>query len=201
MAWKKRKLGIGESKSFKKILQKYICPTVPSKHPVIIIILLLSFAYLGATSEREIPNSPKSKHKRVTSIVHIVKSAVNIPRYNIKQVWKIEYCLSSSKKEVKYQDQDINILDLTLKLSYPSNNQFCHIFCDKTITEWLGTYKNLDEYKNIVRYFHTRLVLFVRNLYYDEYETVFFSTMLSFYHSMDKNKKIALSNLFENRYN
>ena len=53
----------------------------------------------------------------------------------------------------------------------------------------------------MVRYFHVRLALFIYNLYYDKCGTVFYSTIAAFYHSMGKNKKIALIALFENTYN
>lgn len=62
-------------------------------------------------------------------------------------------------------------------------------------------YKNIDEYENIVRYFHVWLALFVQGFYYDEFEIVFYSILPTFYHSIDKNKKIALTALFKNPYN
>ena len=59
----------------------------------------------------------------------------------------------------------------------------------------------MDEYENIVRYFYARLTLFVRGVHYDKYKTVFCSIIPVFYHSIDKNEKIALTALFQNAYN
>ena len=59
----------------------------------------------------------------------------------------------------------------------------------------------MDEYENMIRYYHTWLALFVQGFYYGKCETVFCLIMLAFYHSIDKNEKIALTALFENAYN
>lgn len=62
-------------------------------------------------------------------------------------------------------------------------------------------YKNIDEYKNIMRYFYAWLTLFVCSFYYNKYKTIFCSTTPALYYFMNMNKKIALISLFKNVYN
>ena len=203
MARGKRKLGAGDPESSKETPQKCARPAIPSKRSEIIRTLSLSVVCLSATPQREISNSSStSKHKRkATPIMHIVEVAVNIPRRNARQERQIEDSPSSSEDEVGRQGPEVNTSDSPLELSYPSIDEFWDVFGDEASTERLSTCKNMDEYENMVRYFHARLALFVRGLHYDECETVFRSTTPAFYHSMDKNEKIALTALFENAYN
>lgn len=65
-----------------------------------------------------------SKYKKAMFNVHIIEGVVNIFWCNIRQAKQIENSPSSFKEEVKCQDQEINILDLLLELSYPSINKF-----------------------------------------------------------------------------
>lgn len=142
-----------------------------------------------------------SKHKtKVMPIVYITK-LINTPKRNITQARQIKDSLSNFKDKVRCQGPKGIILDLPLELSYPLINEFWNVFGDEASTKKLNTCKNIDQYKNIVRSFYAQLVLFVQSLYYDKCETVFCSTTPAFYHSMDKNKKIALSLLFKNAYN
>ena len=203
MAQGKRKLSARDPESSKKILQKRARPAVPSKRPVIIGTLSPSVVCLGATPQQEIPNSSlTSKYKsKATSIVHIVEAVVNTPWRNARQARQIEDSPSSFEDKIGRQGPKVNTSDLPLELSYPLINEFWDVFGDEASMKSLSTCKNMDEYENMVRYFHARLALFVRGLHYDECETVFRSTTPAFYHSMDKNEKIALTALFENAYN
>ena len=202
MARGKRKLGAGDPKLSKKTPQKSARLAVPNKRPVIIGTSSPSVVCLGATLQREIPNSPTKKHKnKATPIVHIVEAAVNTSRRNIRQARQIEDSPSISKDEVGRQSPEVNASDSPLELSYPSIDEFWDVFGDEASMKRLSTCKNMDEYENLVRYFHARLALFVQGLHYNKCKTVFRSTSPAFYHSMDKKEKIALTALFENAYN
>lgn len=200
MARAKRKLGAGDPESSKTTPQKRARPAVPSKRPVIIGTSSPSVVRLGASPQQDMPDSPASKHKSKATPI-IVEAAVNTPRRNVRQANQIEDSSSSSEDEVRHQGPEVNTSDSPLELSYPSIDEFWDVFGDEASTERLSMCKNVDEYENMVRSFHARLALFVRGLHYDECETVFRSTTPAFYHSMDKNEKIALTALFENAYN
>ena len=151
---------------------------------------------LGATLQQQIPNSPTSKHKsKATPIVQIVEVAVNIPWRNARQTRQIKDSLFSSLDKIGRQSPEINISDLPLELSYPSIDKFLDVFEDEAPTERLSTCKNVDKYENMMRYFYARLMLFVWGPHYDKCKTVFCSTTLAFYHSMNKNEMIALTAL------
>ena len=134
-------------------------------------------------------------------ILHNIEVAVNTPWRNARQAKQIEDSQSSHENKVECQDPEINISNLPLELSYSSINKFWDVFEDEALMERLSTYKNVDKYKNMVRYFHARLALFIQSLHYDKCETVFCLTTLAFYHSMDKNENIVLIALFKNIYN
>ena len=133
--------------------------------------------------------------------MHIVKVAVNTSRRNARQTKQIEDSLSSCEDKARRQGPEVNTSDSPLELSYLSIDEFWDVFGDEALTERLNTCKNVDEYENMLRYFHARLVLFDQDFHYDKCENVFCSTMPAFYHSMDMNEKIALIILFENAYN
>lgn len=168
---------------------------------IIGISSLLVVCYAVTIPQKDLPNSPMSKYKtKVMPIVYITK-LINTPKCNIIQARHIKDSLSNFEDKVRCQGPKGIILDLLLELSYPLINEFWDVFKDEASTKRLNTCKNMDQYENIVRSFHARLVLFVQGLYYDKCETVFCSTTPAFYHSMDKNKKIALLFLFKNAYN
>lgn len=133
--------------------------------------------------------------------MYIIEVAINTPRRNVRQARQIKNSLSISKDKIGYQSPKLNTSDLLLELSYLLIDKFWDVFRDEISTERLSTYKNMDEYENIVRYFHAWLALFVQSFYYDKFEIVFCSTMSTFYHFMNRNEKIALIVLFENLYN
>ncbi len=87
--------------------------------------------------------------------MHIVEVAVNTPRQNIREARQIEDSPSIFENKVGYQSLEVNISDSPLELCYPSINEFWDVFEDKALIERLSTYKNMDEYENMVRYFHT----------------------------------------------
>ena len=133
--------------------------------------------------------------------MHIVEVVVNTPRQNARQVIQIEDSPSSSEDKAGRQGLEVNTSDLSLELSYLLIDEFWDVFGDEASTEMLSTCKNVDEYENMVRYYYAWLILFDQGFHYDECKNVFYSTMPTFYHSMDKNEKIALTVLFENTYN
>lgn len=73
-----------------------------------------------------------------------------------------------------------------------------NVFGDKLLMKRLSKCKNIDEYKNIMRFFYSQLTLLIKSLHYVKYKTVFCFIMLEFYHFIDKTEKIALINLFDN---
>lgn len=162
MARAKRKLGSGEYDLSKKMPIKRTHPTVASKRPVIIGTSSPSVVrHAITTSQKELPNSPMSKHKtKVTPIVHITES-INTLKRNVRQAQQIEDSPSSSKDEIRHQGPEGITLDSLVELNYPSIDEFWDVFGDEASTERLSTCKNVDEYKNIVRSFHARLALFV----------------------------------------
>lgn len=142
-----------------------------------------------------------SKHKtKITSIVYITKS-INTPKRNVRQARQIEDNPSSSENKVRRQGLKSITLDLPVELSYPLIDEFWDVFGDEASTERLNTCKNIDKYENMMGSFYAWLALFVSSVSYDKCKTVFRSITSAFYYSMNKNKKITLSCLFENMYN
>lgn len=93
-----------------------------------------------------------SKYKsKATPILHNVEAVINSLSQNARQAKQIEDSQSSSEDKVECQGPEVNISDLPLELNYSSINKFWDIFEDEASTERLSTYKNVDEYKNMVR--------------------------------------------------
>lgn len=122
-------------------------------------------------------------------IVYIIET-INTSKRNVRQAQQIEDSLSSFKDKVRYQDLKGILSNLSVKLNYSSINKFWDVFGDKALMERLSTYKNIDKYKNIVRFFHAQLALFVWNLHYNKYKIVFYFITPAFYHFKIKTRKL-----------
>lgn len=84
-----------------------------------------SIICLGATPQQEIPDSLTIKLKNKTiSIMYIIKVAVNTLQRNIRQARQIKNSLSISKDKVICQSLELNVLDLSLELSYLLIDEF-----------------------------------------------------------------------------
>lgn len=93
--------------------------------------------------------------------MYIIEIVINTPWQNVRQARQIRDSLSISEDKVEHQSLEVNISDLLLELSYLSIDKFWEVFGDEASTKRLNICKNIDKYKNMVRYFHTWLALFI----------------------------------------
>lgn len=102
-----------------------------------------------------------SKNKtNVTPIIYIIE-VINTPKRNIRQVQQIENSLSTFEDKIRRQDLESIISNLLLELNYFLIDKFQNVFRNKTLTKRLSIFKNIDDYKNIVRSFYIWLAFFV----------------------------------------
>lgn len=62
--------------------------------------------------------------------------------------------MSGFENKIRYSDLKINISNFYWKFSYFLINEFCDVIRDKALIKWFNTCKNMDEYKNMVKYFY-----------------------------------------------
>lgn len=76
-----------------------------------------------------------NKYKtKVTVIIHIIK-AINTLKHNVKQASQVENSPTSFKDKIRCQSLENFIINLLIKLNYPSINKFLDILKDEALIE------------------------------------------------------------------
>lgn len=86
-------------------------------------------------------------------------------------------------------------------IKYPLLDDFWKIFGDQKTFQFLCSVANLDEYKHLLKYFYSHLVLLVQGQHLLELKTLYTPTIPAWHAKIDSGTDKAIEDVFEAAYN